>query len=682
MEEEEEQEGLRGRYDAVVVGTGMVESAVAASMAKAGKSVLHLDDCGYYGRDHATFSFVQLIEWADEHLAPSERVESASADDVDLEDAGARLRKLRRVVEEGQEGQDDEEEDEGAAASSPLSFLRVDSKAPRPHIVSMSSSCGEEIGAASSEVLRRRPSHPAWTGRSVHPDPGAEEAGHSEDWAEVLHPAYRGYDASGSIRLQDLVNHSRNFALDITCQVFFATGLAVDTLINSGVARYMEFKSMEGIYIAPPAPSGPEGGSLVKLLPVPCSRADVFQSKLLSPLEKRHMMKFLQFVQDWGVTAEGLDVLSRNEKELGTARSLRRPQNKEYSSEGQSGYDIEQWLQQPFAEFAAERVKLPRRLQDLVIYALALLPSADVDTKTALEAIHRHLAALGRYGRTALLSPMYGMGEVPQSLCRIAAVNGGIYILRRGVRGVLVGGEQGRCVGVVDTEGRVIACDAVVLPARIEQPFAPNLSAGLARRISILSGGVLPGGVERGVAVLPPRTAGDCAWTVYAVQLDEGMGVCCPGTFLLHLTAEFHLSGEEDAVSPPALGEVARALTFSSGVEELWHLEFLLPLDSGAAKRGDDGGGCCCFVGRAPYSLYLHGDFVLAREGYCTAARADASSFFPPRQGPQEGEEGFGGDEEEEEDDLDIDLGQLSSFGLDNSGGGEKERGRGDEAAA
>ncbi len=79
-----------------------------------------------------------------------------------------------------------------------------------------------------------------------------------------------------------------------------------------------------------------------------------------------------------------------------------------------------------------------------------------------MQAVCRHLTALGHYGHTALLAPMYGIGEVSQSFCRIAAVHGGIYILKRGIRGLLIEdrmGEQGHsqrhCVGIVDTEDKV-----------------------------------------------------------------------------------------------------------------------------------------------------------------------------------------------------------------------------------
>jgi hypothetical protein len=37
---------------------------------------------------------------------------------------------------------------------------------------------------------------------------------------------------------------------------------------------------------------------------VPCSKADVFRSKLLSPVDKRRLMKFLQLISDYGVATQ------------------------------------------------------------------------------------------------------------------------------------------------------------------------------------------------------------------------------------------------------------------------------------------------------------------------------------------------------------------------------------------
>ncbi|CAF2592267.1 unnamed protein product [Rotaria sp. Silwood2] len=56
-------EGLPNEYDIIVVGTGIVESILAAACARIGKTVLHIDTNEYYGSEWASFSLNGLIEW-------------------------------------------------------------------------------------------------------------------------------------------------------------------------------------------------------------------------------------------------------------------------------------------------------------------------------------------------------------------------------------------------------------------------------------------------------------------------------------------------------------------------------------------------------------------------------------------------------------------------------------------
>ncbi|RKP06942.1 GDP dissociation inhibitor-domain-containing protein [Thamnocephalis sphaerospora] len=57
-------------YDVVVLGTGLVESIAAAALARAGKSVLHVDANKYYGGNWAAFSYDALLQWAKQNEAP------------------------------------------------------------------------------------------------------------------------------------------------------------------------------------------------------------------------------------------------------------------------------------------------------------------------------------------------------------------------------------------------------------------------------------------------------------------------------------------------------------------------------------------------------------------------------------------------------------------------------------
>jgi hypothetical protein len=51
-------------FDVVVLGTGLVESIVAAAAARAGKRVLHMDAAQFYGGDAASLPISQWADWA------------------------------------------------------------------------------------------------------------------------------------------------------------------------------------------------------------------------------------------------------------------------------------------------------------------------------------------------------------------------------------------------------------------------------------------------------------------------------------------------------------------------------------------------------------------------------------------------------------------------------------------
>lgn len=244
--------------------------------------------------------------------------------------------------------------------------------------------------------------------------------------------------------------------------MLLATGPAVDALINSGVASYLEFKDMQALYLASdiaaptssaagvggaraPAGSnaaaaaggGRDGGRRdtngsssssgnsagdsssqphhrLGLSRVPCSKADVFGTKLLTPLEKRRLMKFLLFASDWGLQRRGEDVLSRNEAGLGRGRSLRRPQNREAAS---GDFDADAHAGKPFSGFL-RGCGLPERVRAMITHALALLPGGDeggdgggVTTEEGLEAVYRWALGFGGCGVVVSICSILGHKE-------------------------------------------------------------------------------------------------------------------------------------------------------------------------------------------------------------------------------------------------------------------------------
>ncbi|CAA7259504.1 unnamed protein product [Cyclocybe aegerita] len=54
------------QFDAVIFGTGLVESMTAAALSKAGYKVAHIDVNPYYGGDEASLSLEEFVQWADQ----------------------------------------------------------------------------------------------------------------------------------------------------------------------------------------------------------------------------------------------------------------------------------------------------------------------------------------------------------------------------------------------------------------------------------------------------------------------------------------------------------------------------------------------------------------------------------------------------------------------------------------
>ncbi|TTE96758.1 Rab proteins geranylgeranyltransferase component A 1 [Bagarius yarrelli] len=214
-----------------------------------------------------------------------------------------------------------------------------------------------------------------------------------------------------------LLKEGRRFNIDLVSKLLYSRGLLVDLLIKSNVSRYAEFKNVSCILTF-------HNGKIKR---VPCSRADVFASKLLTVVEKRMLMKFLNFCLDF----------EQNQKEF------------------------QDFTDRPFLEFLKSK-NLTENLQHFILHSIAMV-SQDASTNVGLKAMQHFLHSLGRYGNTPFLFPLYGLGEIPQCFCRMCAVYGGIYCLRHSVHCLVLEKKSGKCKAVIDTHGQRISCSNFVV---------------------------------------------------------------------------------------------------------------------------------------------------------------------------------------------------------------------------
>ncbi len=283
---------------------------------------------------------------------------------------------------------------------------------------------------------------------------------------------------------------------------------------------------------------------------VPCSKSDVFTSSDLSMSDKRILMKFLRYCLDLSED----DALTLNEKSLAKGRSLKRPQNKGVDA---AVHDYEKYQDLPFIEFLKKSFGVSASLGKLLIYAIGLLPtptssaSARCTTRRGIFAIQKHLLALGRFGTTAFLTTLYGSGEVPQAFCRLSAVNGGIYLLRKTPLGLKYeinkeSSEERKIFSGIQLKDNIfIKGKCIIVGNDYYMPQSTTKSdkgfsrqSSLARSILITTKNVFKD-AGKSVFVIPPNSKNiNNNSTIFILQLDPDSYVVPKPYYVIHLTCE------------------------------------------------------------------------------------------------------------------------------------------------
>ena len=482
----------RQKYDVIICGTDLCQSILSSALSRAGKKVLHCDGNDWYGGFDAVLYGGSTLDCFIESCLDNQQRE---------EEEGAAKKTEHEISNRV-------ESDEGIDSLRLLPKEKYASLKLHSQTVIVQEN-DNKIAVADDVATSDDIDQPTIENLSLQND-----ATNTQNKSQIS-------DYNNTTAIEASNDQLDGFSLDISPCLLYASGDAVEGLVKSGVSDYLEFKSVEGLFVLMAEDdsstssarrgnrnrnkSGDTNGSsgLISYR-VPMSKSDVFRSKLLSPVDKRRLMKFLQLITDYGMAMasqideeageqsslpedsnnieveKSIDITSNmgedviqsvNERRLHRGRALSRPQNKATPSSS----DMESLLRcvrdgVSFSDFLKTVVKLPERLAIVVVYALALSPFgyncndtierktdamtrvSQYSTKEGVEDLLLHVTALGRFGHTAFLTAMYGSGELSQSFCRSGAVYGSTYMLRRSplritfetdsqVRGVVLGGE-------------------------------------------------------------------------------------------------------------------------------------------------------------------------------------------------------------------------------------------------
>jgi RAB protein geranylgeranyltransferase component A len=614
-------------YDVVVCGTDLIQSILSSALSRAGKRVLHCDGNEWYGGFDAVLSGGSTLDSFIEGCEQSTGAKAAGGLNFEINENenGDKYfidSMLLRLLPRGEHG-----------------CLRLHSQTFK--VAPKESDVTENVTA---DAPSQTQSIPERVNNKNEEEKFTEEMTNDEGCTAENGSMKNDLSPANETTFTNLssVSLEHGFCFDLTPSLLYASGDAVECLIKSGVSDYLEFKSLRGLYLI----TEDEKSSATRVerrkrstvvnntissdrkkmtsYRVPCSKGDVFRSKLLSPVDKRRLMKLLQLISDYGMATQmesdqssnnasddGSDVAptldgttqtgddyddlkaspdgvsgedaitSINERYLHRGRALSRPQNKATPSSSEMD-SLMRCIREnvSFSDFLTKVIKLPERLSTIVIYSMALAtfdswePSkigedsdsmsiiSQYSTKDGLDDLVRHLAALGRFGDTAFLIPMYGSGELSQAFCRSGAVYGSTYMLRRSplavtfdegghVKGVLLSGEGhigGRDdLDTDDVSDREVPCKHVVVPSTMLASQSSS-KARTYRRISVLQGKLVldedqnkdaADSEQRYALIVPPGTCGlGNKSAIHGIAVDDSAFVAPSGKnyTLLHLT--------------------------------------------------------------------------------------------------------------------------------------------------
>ena len=90
-------------------------------------------------------------------------------------------------------------------------------------------------------------------------------------------------------------NKGYRYNIDVVPKINLSMGPLIKALLKSGVGRYLEFMPLKYTYLHQHSKESKLGECPGALQRVPMSKADIFQAKSISPIEKRLLMKFMQW---------------------------------------------------------------------------------------------------------------------------------------------------------------------------------------------------------------------------------------------------------------------------------------------------------------------------------------------------------------------------------------------------
>jgi len=321
---------------------------------------------------------------------------------------------------------------------------------------------------------------------------------------------------------------SKQYNIDLCPKFIMASGELVKILLKSRVTRYLEFKCVEGSYYQ----------KNKMLLEVPVTPTAVANSPIMGFKSKARYKTFLQYCLNFDASdkkthlCDGGVFFSNMEVVIGetTPSAL---------------YDWHK-IDQDGKDFTGHAICLftnDRYLND----PNQLVPM--------VEGVRLYAESLSKYEKSPYIYPLWGLGGLPEGFSRLAAVHGGVYMLRKPVDNVLYK-EDGTVKGI-ESGGESATCDVLIGDPSYFGEDKVEPSGWICRVICIL-GSPIPGtkeDSESGQIIISSNENPNHTADIYISCISKGLECAPQNRFVAVISTrvEANDEGAARAALAPAL---------------------------------------------------------------------------------------------------------------------------------
>ncbi len=306
---------------------------------------------------------------------------------------------------------------------------------------------------------------------------------------------------------------NRDYNVDLIPKFIMACGVLVKILIHTKISSYLEFKSIAGSYVF-------KGGKK-EIFKVPATMTEATKTPLMGMFQKTKFMYFLKTMKDIDV---GLHAAKPD--------AFRCPQ-----LDGKTMGDL-------YYDYG-----LDENTQDFLGHAMCLETSEEYKKRKAtpsIRALHLYCYSLDRYGTSPYLYPKWGLGGLPESFSRMAAVYGGCFMLDTTVDEILTD-ATGAAVGIRHGS-QAASCKYVIGDPSYFDKSKTKVAGQIARSIMILNHPLRStDGAESAQIIVPANQIAQAGFApkkkdIYVMAVSSENQVCAKGQWIAIVSTEVETS--------------------------------------------------------------------------------------------------------------------------------------------